>query len=62
MTEKTFDYTPPGSVFWRSHNGEVEIVRHCDGVFELFCRSESVMPPCRFERIANYVWAEFPPW
>lgn len=57
-----FDYTIPGGVFWRSADGRVEIVRHCDGVFELLCEGVPVMPPSRFEPISEYVWAEFPPW
>lgn len=56
-----FQYTPPGGVFWRSVDGRVEIVKHCDSVYELLCDGVAVMPPCRFEACADYVWAEFPP-
>lgn len=57
-----FDYTQPGSVFWASADGRVEIVRHTDGVFELLCCGEPVMPCGTFRAVSDYVWAEFPPF
>ena len=46
----------PG-IFWT--NGRLEIYRHCDGVFELFCDSVIVMPCNSFELINSYLWSEF---
>ena len=43
--------------FWT--NGRVQIWRHCDGVFELRCHGEQVMPIGSFETINRYLWAEF---
>lgn len=48
-------------VFWASGDGRVVIFRHCDSVFELIVDGEQAMPINRYEPIANYVMAEFPP-
>lgn len=52
-------HTGPHS-FWKSPNGRVELYRWCDGVFELFCDSVSVMPTGSFERLLAYMKLEFP--
>lgn len=52
-----FSGTLPEMVFWS--NGRLEIVRHCDGVFTLFCGGEQVMPSGQFDPICRYMWQEF---
>lgn len=55
-------YTPESghvgpSTLWRV--GKLEIYRHCDGVFELLCDGNRVMPVGTFEQINRYLWGEF---
>lgn len=57
MFEPGVNYVPPGGVFWE--RGRVQMIRHCDIVFELLCDGIPVMPVGSFERINQYLWAEF---